>query len=106
MISLATAMSNPVDSCEALFLGTLADCDLPQHAIVRVNHAPPRDGIGIDVQAREAAALLGRQFVRDRSFEIPSLRKRRSITGENLRLPSFDGGHRRSNICSSVALLS
>ncbi len=24
---------------------------------------------------------------------MPSLRRRRSITGENLRLPSFDGGH-------------
>ncbi len=37
-------------------------------------------------------------------FEMPSLRSRRSITGENLRLPSFAGGHRRSNIWSSSAL--
>ena len=38
-------------------------------------------------------------------FVMPSLRRRRSMTGENLRLPSLAGGHRRSNICVVVGAL-
>ncbi len=48
---------------EAFLLGPLADGDLAQHAIVGVEHAAPRDGVRIDIQARKAAALFRRQFV-------------------------------------------
>ena len=52
------------DALRALFLGTLADGDLPQHAVVGIHHAPPGDAVRIDIQAREAAALFRRQRVR------------------------------------------
>ena len=51
------------DARQALFLGPLADGDLAQHAVVGIDHAAPGDAVGIDIQTREAAALLGRQLV-------------------------------------------
>ena len=68
MISLATAMSKPVTRVDALLFRTLADGDLAQHAVVRIDHAPPGDGIRIDIQAREAAALFRESARSDRSW--------------------------------------
>ena len=49
---------------ESEFIRTLTDRDLAEHAVVGIHHAPPGDGVRIDSQANEAAALLLRHPVR------------------------------------------
>ena len=43
---------------------SLADRDAAQEAVARIDHAPPGDGIRVDVQAAEPLALFGGQIIR------------------------------------------
>ena len=52
------------DAVRALFLGTLPDGDLPQHAVARIDDAAPRDAGRIDIETRELASLFGGELIR------------------------------------------
>ncbi len=47
----------------ALFLGTLADGDLAQHAVVGIGYAAPGDAVRIDIEMCEPETLFRRQIV-------------------------------------------
>ena len=51
-----------INGAEGRFV-LLSDGDLSQHAVVGVEDPPPGDAVRIDIQAREAAALLRGQLV-------------------------------------------
>ena len=68
MISLATVISNPVSRSKPFSSGALADGDPAQEAVVGIHHAPPGDGLRVNIQPAEAPAFFRGQLVRDRRW--------------------------------------
>ena len=54
------------DAGPSLFLGTLPDGDLPQHAVARIDDSAPRDASRIDIETRKFASLFGGELIRIR----------------------------------------
>jgi hypothetical protein len=88
---------------ESRFILAQSHLNFAQEAVVDVDHAPPGDGGFVDVEAGKARAFFGRQVVGVGLVDAEFL-QRRSMVGENLRLPFLSMGQSALNIFSSSCM--